>query len=176
MTTTTIKEVSKKMVDSDTNDEIQLVVFELGDEEFGVEISQVREIIKPVDITKMPNTPDHVNGVINLRGSITTVMDLRKKLGIHHSQETNQKMRIVIIELEDNTIGMMVDSVSEVLRLPLSDIDSKVNETSEIDAEYIRGIGKLENRMLILLDLNKVISAKEMSTIGKAKEKVAVEA
>ena len=153
--------------------EVQLVVFTLGEEEFGVDISQVREIIKTVEITKMPNTPDFVEGVINLRGSITTVMDLRKKLGVISSKEDDRDTRIVIVELEDSTMGMVVDSVTEVLRISAADIDTESVATSQIDAEYLRGVGKLEDRILILLDLGKVITGQEVSQIELAKEVVA---
>lgn len=161
------------MMETDGTNEVQLVVFELGEEEFGVDISQVREIIKTVEITKMPNTPDFVNGVINLRGSITTVMDLRKKLGVTSSKEDDRDTRIVIVELEDNTIGMIVDSVSEVLRISAADIDTEAVSTSQIDAEYLRGVGKLEDRILILLDLDRVISGQEVSRIEQTKEAAA---
>lgn len=161
------------MTESEGLNEVQLVVFELGEEEFGVDISQVREIIKTVEITSMPNTPDFVNGVINLRGSITTVMDLRKKLGVTSSKEDDRDTRIVIVELEDNTIGMMVDSVTEVLRISAADIDTEAVATSQIAAEYLRGVGKLEDRILILLDLNRVMTGQEVSQMEQAKEAAA---
>ena len=160
-------------MESEGLNEVQLVVFELGEEEFGVDISQVREIIKTVEITKMPNTPDFVEGVINLRGSITTVMDLRKKLGVISSREDDRDTRIVIVELEDSTMGMVVDSVTEVLRISAADIDTEAVSTSQIDAEYLRGVGKLEDRILILLDLSRVITGREVSQIEQAKEVVA---
>jgi purine-binding chemotaxis protein CheW len=157
------------MKENEELEDIQLVAFKLGDEEYGVDISQIREIIKSVEITKMPNTPDYVDGVINLRGSITTVMDLRKKLEIA-TKEDARNNRIVIVELEGNTIGMMVDSVTEVLNISTGDIDTESVNTSQIEAEYFRGVGKLKDRILILLDLNKVISGAEAAQIEKVKE------
>lgn len=152
------------MLEDEQQNEIQLVVFKLGAEEFGVDISQVREIIKTVDITRMPDTPEFVEGVINLRGAITLVMDLRKKLGIT-SEDFDKDARIVIIELESNIIGMMVDSVAEVLRISSKDIDTETMNASQIGAEYIRGVGKLEDRILILLDLRRVLTGQEVAQV-----------
>ncbi|MEE9594084.1 MAG: chemotaxis protein CheW [Candidatus Hydrothermarchaeales archaeon] len=155
------------------DEELQLVAFKLGKEEFGVEISQVREIIKLTEVTQIPNTPEFMEGVINLRGTITPVIDLRKALNITEGDDTDA-MRIVIVEQENelaktrqdhNIVGMVVDDVSEVMRLKKDDIDSNAMLQSEISTEYIRGVGKLENRLLILLDLNKVLAKGELEKI-----------
>lgn len=149
------------------NGEVQLVVFKLGNEEYGVDITQVREIIKMKDITRIPNAPEFVEGVINLRGQITSVTDLRKRLGIG-AHENNEQTRIIIVELDKSTIGMIVDSVSEVLRLNKEDVDSTPSMAANVDTKYIRGVGKLKDRLLILLDLNKVLvqsEVKELETI-----------
>ena len=149
------------------NGEVQLVVFKLGNEEYGVDITQVREIIKMKEITRIPNAPEFVEGVINLRGQITSVTDLRKRLGIG-AHENNEQTRIIIVELDKSTIGMIVDSVSEVLRLSREDVDSTPSMAANVDTKYIRGVGKLKDRLLILLDLNKVLvqsEVKELETI-----------
>jgi purine-binding chemotaxis protein CheW len=149
------------------NGEVQLVVFKLGNEEYGVDITQVREIIKMKEITRIPNAPEFVEGVINLRGQITSVTDLRKRLGIG-AHENNEQTRIIIVELDKSTIGMIVDSVSEVLRLNKEDVDSTPSMAANVDTKYIRGVGKLKDRLLILLDLNKVLvqsEVKELETI-----------
>ncbi len=138
-------------------DEMQLVVFRLGKEEFGVDITQVREIIKLTTITRVPNAPEFIEGVINLRGQITAVMDLRKRLGIE-ANANNGDTRIIVVELPGTTLGMIVDNVSEVLRLGAKDIDAASAITSEVGSEYIRGIGKLKDRLLILLDLSRVLA------------------
>lgn len=148
-------------------EEIQMVVFRLGSEEFGVDISQVREIIKVPAITRIPNSPSFIEGVINLRGQITTVMDLRKRLGINTSK-TNEN-RIIIVEVGKNTIGMIVDSVTEVLRLLSEDIEDASHLASGVEAEYIRGVGKLKDRLLILLDLNKVLSQQELMQVKQVR-------
>lgn len=148
--------------------EVQLVVFQLGTEEFGVDIKQVKEIIKVTEITRIPNSPSFVEGVINLRGQITTVMDLRKRLDLMVSEQT-ENTRIIIVELEKNTVGMIVDSVAEVLRLPRSEIEPTPSISTEVDTEYIMGVGKLSDkdrtRLLILLDLTKVLSQEEAAQI-----------
>jgi purine-binding chemotaxis protein CheW len=151
--------------------ELQLVVFMLGGEEFGVDIAQVREIIRVPAITRMPNAPAFVEGVINLRGKVTPVMDLRGRLGMKASQ-ADDGMRIVIVELGKDSIGMIVDSVSEVRRLSSSDIEPPPSITSKIGSEYIRGVGKLESRLLILLDLNRVLSLKEEKHLERMASKI----
>ncbi len=150
--------------------EVQLVVFSLGKEEFGVDITQVREILKIPRITSIPNSPAFIEGVINLRGQIATVMDLRKRLEVGVS-ELSDDARIIIVEVEDTTIGMIVGSVSEVLRLSTKDIDPAPSIATDVEAEYIRGVGKLEDRLLILLDLGKILSKGEVEQVKKLDDK-----
>lgn len=147
------------------SDEVQLVVFRLGKEEYGVDITQVREIIKMKEITRIPNAPEFVEGVINLRGQITTVTDLRKRLNVEG--HNNDQTRIIIVELGESTIGMIVDSVSEVLRLSKKDIDSTPEIVTSLETEYVRGVGKLKDRLLILLDLNRILQPGEVTELKK---------
>ncbi len=156
-----------------TAGEVQLVIFGLGKEEFGVEISQVREIIKMTQVTRIPNAPGFVEGVINLRGTITPVLDLRKALNIiSREEEDTDTIRIVIAEQEDRTVGMVVDEVSEVIRLSTGDIEENPTITSEVSADYIKGVGKLEDRLLILLDLNKILSQQELAKLNGLRKNV----
>lgn len=155
---------------NEPNGEIQLVVFKLGNEEYGVDITQVREIIKMREMTRIPNAPDFVEGVINLRGQITSVTDLRKRLGIG-KHENNEHTRIIIIELDSSTIGMIVDSVSEVLRLNKTDVDPTPSMAVNVKTKYVRGVGKLKDRLLILLDLNKVLMQEEVKELEKIEAK-----
>lgn len=150
-----------------TGEEIQLVVFKLGSEEYGVEIGQVREIIKMTKITNIPNAPPFLEGVINLRGQITAVMDLKKRLGL--KGDGNNDTRIIITEVGDTVMGMIVDSVSEVLRLGVKDIDPTPSISTDIEAEYLKGVGKLKDRLIILLDLEKILSPKEVAQVEKIK-------
>ncbi|MEE8402017.1 MAG: chemotaxis protein CheW [Candidatus Hydrothermarchaeaceae archaeon] len=146
---------------SNDSEVTQLVNFWLGSEEFGVNISQVKEIIKIEEITKIPNTPDFMEGVINLRGQITPVMDLRSRLGIEAAQES-ENSRMIIVEIGKDNVGMIVDSVTEVCSISSGDIEPSTSFTGNVDTEYILGVGKVGDRLLILLDLSKVISGTEL--------------
>lgn len=147
---------------SNESEVTQLVNFWLGSEEFGVNISQVKEIIKIEEITKIPNTPDFMEGVINLRGQITPVMDLRSRLGIEAVQES-ENSRVIIVEIGKDNVGMIVDSVTEVCSISSDNIEPSTSFTGNVDTEYILGVGKVGGRLLILLDLSKVISSTELS-------------
>ena len=147
--------------------EYQLVVFTLGDEEFGVDISQVREIVRVVQITYLPKAPTFIEGVVNLRGQVLAVIDLSKRLGVP-SKERSENTRIIVVEVGENTVGMIVDSVSEVLRLSsefVEDVPSLVE--TEVPEHYIRGVGKLKDRLLVLLDLNKILTPEETAHIER---------
>ncbi|MBO8167949.1 MAG: chemotaxis protein CheW [Thermoanaerobacteraceae bacterium] len=140
--------------------EEQLVVFQLSGETYGIEIANVHEIIRMQDITDIPRTPDFVEGVINLRGRIIPVIDLRKRFDLEVSEYT-QASRIIVVEVEGVTVGMIVDSVSEVLRLPTNNIEPPPAMVSSVDAAYLRGVGKLDEQLIILLNLNKVLEKDE---------------
>lgn len=147
--------------------EAQFVVFQIGSEEFGIDISRVREIIKVPPITKMPKAPSFIEGVLNLRGMITTVMDLRKRLDIKGTD--SELARIIIVEIGgDTAVGLVVDSVSEVLRLSLADIEPAPTFSTGVTTEYIKGVGKIEggeDRLLILLDVEKILSKEEFARL-----------
>lgn len=143
---------------------LQLVTFKLENEEFGVDILKVQEINKMMGITKIPNAPYFIEGVINLRGKIIPVVDLRKKLGFQ-SREYDKSTRIIVIELDGLVLGFIVDSVSEVLRVPANTIEPPPSIVSGIDSEYIEGVGKLDDRLLILLELRKVFVSSEVKEI-----------
>ena len=147
--------------------EYQLVVFTIGDEEFGVDISQVREIVRLVQITYLPKAPVFIEGVVNLRGQVLAVIDLAKRIGVA-SKERGELTRIVVVEVGENTVGMIVDSVSEVLRLSseaVEDVPSLVD--TEVPEHYIRGVGKLKDRLLVLLDLNKILTPEEFQHVER---------
>ena len=139
------------------NDEMQLVIFKLGTEEFGVDIAQVREIIRVGEITRIPGSPRYVDGVINLRGQVTTVVNLRARLGLD-GKAMDSSARIMIMEVNKNIVGVIVDSVTEVKNLSTAQIVPLPEAlSSAISSEYIQGVGKLDNRLLILVDLKQVI-------------------
>ncbi len=144
---------------------LQLVTFSLGGEEFALEILKVQEINRMVDITQVPKTPDFVEGVINLRGKVVPVIDLGKRLGLRETEKTSQS-RIMVVEVIGNTVGLIVDSVSEVLRLPAQTVEPAPPFVSSVETEYIMGVGKVEGRLVILLDINKVFSSEEVGAFA----------
>ena len=146
---------------------LQLVTFKLENEEFGVDILKVQEINKMMNITKIPNAPFFIEGVINLRGKIIPIVDLRKKLGFE-SKPYDKATRIIVIELDGLVLGFVVDSVSEVLRVPANTIEQPPSLIGGIESEYIEGVGKLDERLLILLELKKIFAGSERKEIEKA--------
>ncbi|WP_406657513.1 chemotaxis protein CheW [Methanolobus sp. ZRKC2] len=137
---------------------IQLVIFNLGLEEFGVDIMKVQEIIRLPEITRIPKSPDYIKGVINLRGKIIVVMDLDQRFGLP-SKEITEESRIVVVDIEGTIVGMVVDSVSEVIRLVSSNVDPTPEIiTQKINADYLKGVGKMDDRLLILLNLENIVS------------------
>ena len=152
--------------------EEQLVVFSLADETYGIDISVVNEIIRMQSITQVPRTPEFVEGVINLRGRIVPVIDLRKRFGLEVSEET-QASRIMVVELEGIIMGMIVDAVSEVLRLPKDSIEPTPPMVSGVDAAYLRGVGKWDDRLIILLDIDKVLYKNEQEMVARAVQEAA---
>ena len=148
------------MIDDAGSDEAILVVFTLADGLYGVEVDQVREITAMCDVSPVPNSPGYVLGVTNLRGQVTTVTDLKSRLGSMGSGEPGANQRIIVVESQEAPIGMVVDSVREVMRMPKGDIDPVPDIVNESDAEakYTRGIGKLKNgELIVLLDVEKVL-------------------
>lgn len=150
--------------------ETQLVVFKLGEEEFGVNINQVREIVRLVPITPIPRAPEFIEGVVNLRGAVLAVIDLAKRLEVP-AHPRSGKTRIVVVEWEDNTVGMIVDEVLEVLRIPTEKIVKTPQIAgSTISKKYIKGVANLEDRLLILIDLTAILSLEEAEEVKKLRE------
>jgi purine-binding chemotaxis protein CheW len=138
---------------------IQLVSFQIGGEEFGLDILRVQEIIRIQQLTRVPNSPDFVDGVINLRGKVIPVIALRKRFGLA-TQPHDKQTRIVVVEVRGTVLGFIVDSVSEVLRLPAETIEAPPR-LGKVEREYVSGIGKLESRLLILLDVDRLLHESE---------------
>jgi purine-binding chemotaxis protein CheW len=137
---------------SDEHESLQLVTFNIGNEEFGIDIKAVHEINRMIDITRIPNAPSYVEGVVNLRSKIIPVVSLRKKLGFEEV-ERDKSTRIMVVEVEGVTLGFIVDSVSEVLRIQDVKMEPPPTITGSSDALYIEGVINLPDRILILLDL-----------------------
>lgn len=141
----------------------QMVVFRLADEEFAVEVSSVEAIIKLQAITKVPHAPAHVVGVTNLRGNIVPVIDLKKRLNLPKT-EPSADTRIIVALLQDAKVGMVVDSVSQVIEIEDSQIEPTPQLSTSIDTTFIRGIVKVEQLLVIMLDLTKIFSDEKTKT------------
>ena len=150
---------------AEQGDERQMVVFDLSGEAYGVNIETVREIIRMQAVTYVPDTPDFVEGVINLRGNVNPVVDLRKRFGLHVGEETDDT-RIVVVDIGGDDIGVIVDAVTEVLRVSESAIEPTSALITTADSFYIEGIAKLGDRLLILLDLERVLSSEERESLA----------
>jgi purine-binding chemotaxis protein CheW len=155
-----IKELKK-----DGSELLQLVSFVIGSEEFGVDILYVQEINRMLQITQVPNAPEFVSGIINLRGRVIPVIDLRCRLGLPPKEHDNNT-RIIVIEVNGRTIGFIVDAVREVIRIPQNITEAPPEIVSGINSDFIKAVGKLGDKLLILLDLNKVFNADEKELIS----------
>ncbi|HHY38018.1 MAG TPA: chemotaxis protein CheW [Clostridia bacterium] len=142
-----------------------LVVFGLAKEDYAVDVTMVREIVTLQNISRVPRAPAFVEGVISLRGKIIPVIDLRKRLGLEAGELTKESRIIVAEEEEDNTIGMIVNNVKEVLRVPADAVEPASPVISSAGAKFIRGVANLGNRVIIVLDLLKVLSREESSAM-----------
>jgi len=149
----------------------QLVGFRIGEETYGVQIGSVREIVRVPEITAVPNAPDLIEGVINLRGKIIPVMDLRKRFG-SGSMQADKKNRILVVELENRLLGLIVSSASEVLKIPPSEIEPPGAVFAEGESSYVTGVGKLKGRLVILLDIARLLRQPEYKKLEEAAEPV----
>ena len=158
--------MAQAVVDTSRSEQ-QLVVFDLDSEAYGVDIGAVREIIRLQEITRVPRTPDFVEGVINLRGKVIPVVDLRKRFMLSVAEQ-NDDNRIVVIDIGGQDIGVVVDAVTEVLRILSESVEPPSSVITTADSDYLMGICKLESRMIILLDLERVLSEEEKSVLEDA--------
>ncbi len=146
--------------------EIKVIVFRLLNEEYGVDVNQVLSIERMEHITRVPKTADFVRGVINLRGVVTPIIDLRSRFGIEAASYTDST-RIIIVSVEGVEVGLIVDSANDVIDIPIEAIEPAPEVVGGIEAEYLHGVAKLNKRLLILLNLNKVLSASEVKQLEK---------
>src|SRR2546421_4601376 len=146
--------------------DLHLVGFRIGSETFGVPINLVHEIVRVPEITSVPDAPDYVEGVINLRGKIVSIVDLRKRFG-EAEIKRHKKNRILVAEVEGKMVGLIVDSASEVLKIPPSEIDTPPDIFEQNEVHYVTGVGKLNGRLIILVDLTKILERGELRRIGE---------
>ncbi|MCG6286513.1 chemotaxis protein CheW [Vibrio vulnificus] len=144
-----------------TNDEVlQWVTFQLEEETYGINVMQVREVLRYTEIAPVPGAPDYVLGIINLRGNVVTVIDTRSRFGLMEGEVTDDT-RIIVIESEHQVIGILVDSVAEVVYLRSSEIDSTPSVGTDESAKFIQGVSNRDGKLLILVDLNKLLTDEE---------------
>lgn len=142
------------------NATLRWVTFFLSQEKYGINVMQVQEVLRVSEIAPVPGAPDYVLGIINLRGNVVTVIDTRQRFGLE-SKEVDDSSRIVIVESNDQVVGILVDSVAEVVDLQLSEIESAPNVGSEDSSRFIQGVASQQDELLIIIDLNKLLSDEE---------------
>lgn len=153
-------------VEEDNDDTIlQWVTFHLENEKYGIKVMQVQEVLRMTEIAPVPGAPHYVLGIINLRGNVVTVIDTRRRFGladVEHDDET----RIVIVEANNNVVGILVDSVAEVVDLKVSEIETAPNVGNDESSKYIQGVSSRENELLILVDVDKLLSDEEWQEVA----------
>ncbi|MBD3669940.1 MAG: purine-binding chemotaxis protein CheW [Gammaproteobacteria bacterium] len=152
-------------VSFDEGTDTQWVTFFLADEKYGVPVAQVREVLRYSEITPVPGAPDYVIGIINLRGNVVTVLDTRKRFALPQV-EVDDSTRVVIIEVEDQVVGILVDQVSEVMRLNTEEIETAPNVGNDESSKYIQGVASRDGNLLILVDLHKLLSDEEWAEMA----------
>jgi purine-binding chemotaxis protein CheW len=147
----------------------QLISFEVGEEEYGLEILRVKEVIRIREITRLPRAPRFVKGIINLRGDVIPIIDLRDRFGLEH-REYSAMTRVIVVDVEGRLVGMVVDAASQVVRIPADQIEPPPPIVGGLSAEYIKGVGKLEDRLVILLNIDRILSSEEKAELDRLPE------
>ena len=143
----------------------QVVVFKLGEEEYGVNVTFVKEIDRVQAITRVPRAPDFLEGVINLRGHIIAIIDLRKRFALE-PKAYDKKTRIMVLEFADILVGIVVDSVQDVVRVPVEDIEATPEVVAQqLEGNFLKGVAKLDERLVMLLDVQDLLTKKEIETL-----------
>lgn len=144
----------------------QLISFVVGEEEYGLGILKVKEVIRIREITRIPKAPTFVKGIINLRGDVIPIIDLREKFGLNQKEYTSMT-RVIVVEVEGKLIGMVVDAVSQVIRVPSDQIEPPPPVVGGLSEEYIKGVGKIGERLIILLNIKKILTTEEKLELDK---------
>jgi len=145
----------------------QLVIFNINGEDFGIEVTQVKEIIRPVEIFKIPNTPEFVEGLINLRGKVHPVFNLRKRFNLP-AQQFDDNTKIIIVNANDAVMGFIVDEVKEIIRVEEENIESSLQVLTDVKGRFVNGVAKTSDRIILLLDLSTTLSMKNEDVPVKA--------
>ena len=149
-----------------TEQEGTYLAFILDNETYGIEILRVREIIGLMDVTTVPQTPEYMKGVINLRGKVIPVIDLRLKFSMQEKEHTDETC-VIVVEVNNTSIGIIVDSVSEVLEITRGEIEESPHFGHDIDTSYIMGLGKVKEKIVILLDIEEILSSEELDMVNQ---------
>ena len=144
----------------------QLISFKVGNEEYGLDILRVKEVIRIREITRLPKAPSFVKGIINLRGDVIPIIDLRDKFGLEH-QEYTDMTRVIVVDVDEKLVGMVVDAASQVVRIPADQIDPPPPIVGGLSTEYIKGVGKIDERLVILLQIDRILSTEEKLELEK---------
>jgi purine-binding chemotaxis protein CheW len=153
--------------DDEVNEPIlQWVTYQLEDETYGINVMQVQEVLRITEISPVPGSPSYVLGIINLRGNVVTVIDTRSRFGLMPKESNDDQSRIIIVEVNGNVIGMLVDSVAEVVYLHQSEIDSVTMVNNEDSSRFIQGVCSREEQLLVLVDANKFLTEEEVSVFS----------
>jgi purine-binding chemotaxis protein CheW len=154
-----------KAESSDLAQEMQLVIFNLSKEQYGLPITKVQDINRMMDITVMPSVPDFVEGIINLRGKIIPVVDLRKRLALPYSEYTNDT-RIIVVQIREELVGIIVDSVAEVARIPFKNIEPPpATFANDVDVRHVLGVGKRDNSLITIINIDQIMTDKEAADL-----------
>lgn len=153
------------VVENDDDTIIQWVTFHLDNEKYGIKVMQVQEVLRMTEIAPVPGAPHYVLGIINLRGSVVTVIDTRRRFGLPDT-DADDETRIVIVEADNNVVGILVDSVAEVVDLQMSEIETAPNVGNDESSKYIQGVSSRDDELLILVDVNKLLSDEEWQEVA----------
>ena len=147
----------------------QLISFEVGNEEYGLDILGVKEVIRIREITRLPKAPSFVKGIINLRGDVIPIIDLRDKFGLEN-QEYTDMTRVIVVDVDEKLVGMVVDAASQVVRIPADQIEPPPPIVGGLSTEYIRGVGKLDERLVILLNIDRILTQEEKIELAEMEQ------
>jgi purine-binding chemotaxis protein CheW len=158
-------QTTKDRVGSTQGELRQFISFSVGDEEYGLELLRVKEVIRVREITWLPKAPSFVKGIINLRGDVIPIIDLRDKFGLE-AKEATANTRVIVVEVDGKLMGMIVDSASQVVRIPADQIDPPPPVLGGFSQEFITGVGKMDDKLIILLNSDAILTAEERTQLG----------
>ena len=166
-------EMTREQVSASIKDEVQFAVFKAGGEEYAIDIMRIIEIIRPMKVTRVPKSPEFIRGIINLRGRVVPVLDVRERFGLGVKDE-DKRTRVVIVRFESRIVGLVVDEVTEVPCLSREEVDEAPDTVKGAGAEYLSGVGKVGDRLIIILDTGKLLTREEARGLGEV-ERAALE-